>query len=104
MTQRKRRAKKLDPSQDAKLTKIVDQLKKRSDDRGYVLHDDINELLDDDFDLENLDSIYTELTKLAINFYDSEDVAREKMKIQTRKEAKAKREQAVKTTIRYDDP
>ena len=104
MTTRKRRAKKLDPSQDAKLNKIVDQLKKRSNDRGYVLHDDINELLDDDFDLENLDSIYTELTKLSINFYDSEDVAREKMKIQSRKEAKQKREQAVKTTIRYDDP
>jgi RNA polymerase primary sigma factor len=104
LTTRKRRAKKLDPSQDAKLTKIVDQLKRRSDNRGYVLHDDINELLDDDFDLENLDSIYTELTKLAIHFYDSEDVAREKMKLQNRCQEKQKREQAVKTTIRYDDP
>jgi RNA polymerase primary sigma factor len=104
LTTRKRRAKKLDPSQDAKLTKIVDQLKRRSDNRGYVLHDDINELLDDDFDLENLDSIYTELTKLAIHFYDSEDVAREKMKLQNRRQEKQKREQAVKTTIRYDDP
>jgi RNA polymerase primary sigma factor len=55
-------------------------------------------------DLENLDSIYTELTRNAINFYDSEQVAREKMKIQDRRREKLKREQAVKTTIRYDDP
>jgi RNA polymerase primary sigma factor len=86
------------------VTKIVDQLKRRHSDRGYVLHDDINELLDDEFDLENLDSIYTELTRNAINFYDSEQVAREKMKIQDRRREKLKREQAVKTTIRYDDP
>ncbi|UCE02543.1 MAG: RNA polymerase sigma factor RpoD [Candidatus Latescibacterota bacterium] len=110
MTTRKRRdskksnAAKRESASDPMVTKIVDQLKRRHSDRGYVLHDDINELLDDDFDLENLDSIYTELTRNAINFYDSEQVAREKMKIQDRRREKLKREQAVKTTIRYDDP
>jgi RNA polymerase primary sigma factor len=89
---------------DAKLTKIIDQLKRRHTDRGYVLHDDINELIDDDFDLENLDAIYGELTRLNISFYDSEEVAREKIKIQDRRKEKAKKEQQVKTTIKYDDP
>jgi RNA polymerase primary sigma factor len=101
---KKRKSAKAEVPSDPKVAKIVDQLKRRHSDRGYVLHDDINELLDDDFDLENLDSIYTELTRNAINFYDSEAVAREKMKIQDRRREKLKREQAVKTTIRYDDP
>jgi RNA polymerase primary sigma factor len=91
-------------AQDPKLEKIVDQLKRRHRDRGYVLHDDINELLEDDFDLDNLDSIYSELTALGISFYDSEEVAREKMKLQDKRKEKQKREQQVKTTIRYDDP
>ena len=89
---------------DPKLTKIIDQLKKRNTERGYVLHDDINELIDDDFDLENLDSIYGELTKLSISFYDSEEVAREKMKVQDKRREKQRKEAAVKTTIKYDDP
>jgi len=89
---------------DPKLIKIIDQLKRRHSDRGYVLHDDINELIDDDFDLENLDAIYGELTRLNISFYDSEEVAREKIKIQDRRKEKQKRDQAVKTTIKYDDP
>ena len=89
---------------DPKLAKILDQLKKRNVERGYVLHDDINELIDDDFDLDNLDSIYGELTKLNISFYDSEEVAREKMKVQDRRREKQRKEAAVKTTIKYDDP
>jgi RNA polymerase primary sigma factor len=89
---------------DPKLTKIIDQLKRRNHDRGYVLHDDINELIDDDFDLDGLDSIYGELTKLNISFYDSEEVAREKMKLQDRRREKMKREQQVRATIKYDDP
>ncbi|MFQ5598940.1 MAG: RNA polymerase sigma factor RpoD [Candidatus Krumholzibacteriia bacterium] len=104
MATRKKREKKSESTNDPKLDKIVDQLKRRHSDRGYVLHDDINELLDDDFDLENLDSIYSELTRLSIHFYDSEAVAREKMKLQDRRKEKLKREQQVKTTIRYDDP
>ncbi len=89
---------------DPKLAKILDQLKKRNVERGYVLHDDINELIDDDFDLDNLDAIYGELTKLSISFYDSEEVAREKMKVQDRRREKQRKEAAVKTTIKYDDP
>jgi RNA polymerase primary sigma factor len=89
---------------DPKLTKIIDQLKRRNHERGYVLHDDINDLIDDDFDLENLDNIYGELTKLNISFYDSEEVAREKMKVQDRRKEKQRKEAAVKTTIKYDDP
>ena len=89
---------------DPKLIKIIDQLKRRNHDRGYVLHDDINELIDDDFDLEGLDSIYSELTKLNISFYDSEEVAREKMKLQDKRREKQKKEQAVRATIKYDDP
>ncbi len=100
----KKADRKADVILDPKLAKIVGELRRRHTDRGYVLHDDINELLEDDFDLENLDSIYTELTRLSISFYDSEEVAREKMKLQDRRKEKLKKEQAVKATIRYDDP
>jgi RNA polymerase primary sigma factor len=89
---------------DPKMTKIIDQLKRRNTERGYVLHDDINELIDDDFDLENLDNIYGELTRLNISFYDSEEVAREKMKLQDKRKERQRKEQQVRTTIRYDDP
>ena len=89
---------------DPKFTKIIDQLKRRNHERGYVLHDDINELIDDDFDLENLDSIYGELNKLNIPYYDSEEVARERVRLQDKRKERMRREQQVKTTIKYDDP
>ena len=89
---------------DPKFTKIIDQLKRRNHERGYVLHDDINELIDDDFDLDNLDSIYGELNKLNIPYYDSEEVARERVRLQDKRKERLRREQAVKTTIKYDDP
>jgi RNA polymerase primary sigma factor len=103
LTTRKTAESKTEAISDPKLSKIVDQLKRRHSDRGYVLHDDINELLDDDFDLEDLDSIYTELSRLSINYYDSEEIAREKMKLQDRRREK-KKDQTVRTSIRYDDP
>jgi len=103
-TKTTKKDRKADVILDPKLAKIVGELRRRHTDRGYVLHDDINELLEDDFDLENLDSIYTELTRLSISFYDSEEVAREKMKLQDRRKEKLKKEQQVKATIRYDDP
>ncbi|HZM15340.1 MAG TPA: RNA polymerase sigma factor RpoD [Candidatus Krumholzibacteria bacterium] len=100
----KKSERKVETILDPKLSKIVGELRRRHNDRGYVLHDDINELLEDDFDLENLDSIYTELTRLSINFYDTEEVAREKMKLQDRRKERQKKEQQVRATIRYDDP
>jgi hypothetical protein len=67
----KRGDRKADTVLDPQLAKIVGELKRRHTDRGYVLHDDINELLDDDFDLENLDSISPSCLA-SISFYDSE--------------------------------
>ena len=66
---------------------LIRDLKKKAKSRGYVLNDEINDMLTDDFDMSELDQIYDRLNDLKIDFFDDEDTAKQKMEL-TRKKKK----------------
>ena len=88
--------------------KLIESIRRKATKRGgWVLNDDINELLGDDtVDVDTIDSVYGKLQELQIDYYDSREEAerrlatrqrREKKKIQTAKKA-------VRSNLKYDDP
>ncbi len=86
---------------------LIRELQRRAKSRGYVLHDEINELLDDDFDMDGLDEIYGKLTDLKIEFFDDEESAKQKMQLREQRRAKklkAEKKAQSKVAVRYDDP
>jgi RNA polymerase primary sigma factor len=86
---------------------LISELQKRAKQRGgYVLHEEVNSLLADDFDILDLDEIYGRLAELRIDFFDDEASAKEKMELRERrrlKKLKAEKRTA-RTNIKYDDP
>ena len=86
---------------------LIGDLKRKAKRRGgYVLHDEINGLLEDDFDIGDLDKIYERLSDLRIEFFDNEDTAKRKMELRERrrqKKLKAEKKSA-RTAVKYDDP
>ncbi len=86
---------------------LIHDLKKKAKTRGgYVLNDEINSLLTDDFDVSELDDIYEKLNDLKIEFFDDEATAKRKMDLrEKRRQKKLKAEKkSARTTIKYDDP
>ncbi len=73
---------------------------------GYILHEEINDLLEDGVDVDAFDRIYEKLGELQIDYYDSEDEARQKMSRRKNKEKKkaAAARKVVRTNVKYDDP
>jgi RNA polymerase primary sigma factor len=86
---------------------LIRELKKRAKVRGgYVLNDEINEMLEDDFEVVELDSIYDRLNELKIEFYDDEGAAKQKIELREKrrmKKLKAEKKSA-RTHVKYDDP
>ena len=85
---------------------LVRDLKKKAKTKGYVLNDEINELLDDEFDMGQLDDLYDRLNDLKIEYYDDEETAKRKIELRERrrmKKLKAERKSA-RTNVKYDDP
>ncbi|MGD9548600.1 MAG: RNA polymerase sigma factor RpoD [Candidatus Krumholzibacteriia bacterium] len=86
---------------------IINRIRKVATQKGgYILHDEINELLADGVDLDAIDRIYEKLGELQIDYYDTEDEAREKISRRKKKEKKkvAAARKAVRTNVKYDDP
>ena len=91
----------------ATFNRLIGQLKEKAQDHGgYVLHDEINGLLSDEFDISELDRIYDRLSDLRIEFFDSEESARRRMELREKKRLKKLRaeKQATRTHVKYDDP
>ena len=87
--------------------RIIDNLKgKAKGHGGYVLHGEINGLIEDEFDVAELDRIYDRLSDLKIEFFDSNESARHKMEVRERKRLKKLRaeKQAARLHVKYDDP
>jgi RNA polymerase primary sigma factor len=86
---------------------LIKELQKRAKRRGgYVLHDEVNDLLTDEFEMNELDSIYDRLSDLKIDFFDDEAAAKQKMELKEKrrlKKLKAEKKSA-KSTVKYDDP
>ncbi len=86
---------------------IIEKIRKHATARGgYILHDQINEMLGDENDVEVIDRIYEKLGELQIDYYDSEEEARKKMSRRRKKEKKkiAAARKVQRTNVKYDDP
>lgn len=91
-----------------RLEKLIASIKKKAADRGgYVLNDDINEMLgESEFDLELVERIYEKLPELQIDFFDNEEEASRRVATRVRKEKKkaVTAKKALRSNIKYDDP
>ena len=86
---------------------IIEKIRKQATDRGgYILHDQINEMLGDVSDAELIDRIYDKLVELQIDYYDTEEEAAEKLSRRKKKEKKkaAAARKVQRTNVKYDDP
>ncbi len=89
-----------------KIEEVLIDIKKRSDDKGYILNEEIDELIGDEFEADDIVQLYNRLSDEKIDYFDSAEKARMKMealKKREQKEAK-KSEEMIATSIRYDDP
>jgi len=90
-----------------KFKAIIESIRKEATARGgFILHGEINDLLDDEVDVDVIDRIYEKLGELQIDYYDSESEAREKMSRRKKKEKKkvAAARKIQRTNVKYDDP
>ncbi len=88
--------------------KLIDAIRRKASKRGgWVLNDDINELLGDDVvDVDIIDNVYGKLQELQIDYYDSLDEATRRLATRQRQEKKKVQtaKKAVRSNIKYDDP
>ncbi len=93
---------------EAKLATIIDKIRKvASGNGGYVLHDQINNMIeDDDVDVDLLDQVYEKLTEIKIDFFDSvDDAERKQAKDRAKQKKKFQLQRKVqRTNMKYDDP
>jgi RNA polymerase primary sigma factor len=87
---------------------LIESIRRRAGQRGgWVLNDDINELLgNEDVDVEALDRVYGKLQELQIDFYDTREEAQRRLAMRQRKEIKKVQtaKKVVRSNIKYDDP
>jgi RNA polymerase primary sigma factor len=86
---------------------IIENLRKEASAKGgYVLNDDINDLIGDEFDIEMIERIYEKLSELQIDYYDNKMEAEKKLATRLRREKKkaATVRKAARSNIKYDDP
>ncbi len=87
---------------------FIDQIRGRASQRGgWVLNDDINELLGADaVDVDFLDRIYGKLQELQIEFFDSTEEAQRRLTTRQLKEKKKVQtaKKVVRSNLKYDDP
>ena len=89
-----------------KIEEVLLDIKKLSEGKGYVLNEEIEELMGEDFEPDDIIELYNRLSDENIEFFDSKEKATMKMdaiKKREQKEAK-KAEELSGTMVRYDDP
>ncbi|MBN2184402.1 MAG: RNA polymerase sigma factor RpoD [Candidatus Krumholzibacteriota bacterium] len=90
----------------SKIDDVLGEIRKLSEEKGYVLYGDIASVLGDDFDTGHLDELYIRLSSENIEFFDTDAKALMKKDAQNRRavrEAK-KSDELLNTAVRYDDP
>jgi len=94
--------------QKARFDKLINAVRRQASKRGgWVLNDDINELLGDDIvDIDAIDRVYGKLQELQIDYYDTIEEADKRQATRQRKEKKKVQtaKKAVRSNIKYDDP
>jgi len=89
-----------------KLEDILDDIKKLSKGKGYVLHEEIESLVGDNFNPIEIVQLYDRLSEENIEFFESANKARMKMDAVRKREQKEakKSDEIMSSKIRYDDP
>jgi RNA polymerase primary sigma factor len=92
----------------ARFENIIQRLREIASQRGgFVLNDDVNEVIGDEIDLiAFVERLYEKLGELRIDYYDSELEAERKRSTRMRREKRkaATLRKAQRNTMRYDDP
>jgi len=85
---------------------IIDDIRKEVTKDGYILHEQINDMLGDSADIDVIERIYDKLGELKIDFFDTEKEAKQKMARRKKKVAKeaATTKKVLRTNVKYDDP
>ncbi len=87
---------------------VLEDIRRLADDKGFVLHHEIDGLVGEDFSPEDIVILYDRLSEEKIDFFDTPEKA--KLKVEARKRREEKEEEKkveaddVKAVIRYDDP
>jgi len=89
-----------------RIDEILLDIKKLSEDKGYVLNEEIEELIGSDFDTDDLIELYDRLSDENIEFFESREKAILKIEARKKREQREakKSEELLSTTVRYDDP
>ena len=89
-----------------KIEEVLLDIKKLSEDKGYVLNEEIESLVGDDFEPDDIIQLYDRLSDEHIEFFDSKQKARLKIEARKRREQKEARKSAEQlgASVRYDDP
>ncbi len=85
---------------------ILVELRRKQDKKGYVLNEEISNLIDESFSTEDIISLYDRLSSEGIEFFDSQDKARMKIEARKkrRKKEKEKDKKLLRSKVKYDDP
>ncbi|MCK4351411.1 MAG: sigma-70 family RNA polymerase sigma factor, partial [Candidatus Krumholzibacteria bacterium] len=89
-----------------KIEGVLLDIKKLSDEKGYILNEEIEDLVGEDFEPGDIIRLYDRLSEENIEFFDSKRKARMKIDAQKKREqreAKKTSDQA-SSSVRYDDP
>ena len=94
--------------QKDRFEKLIDAIRRTATKRGgWVLNDDINELLgDSSVDIDEIDRVYGRLQELQIEYFDTAEEAARRLSTRRRKEKKKVQtaKKAIRSNIKYDDP
>jgi RNA polymerase primary sigma factor len=70
----------------------------------YLLHDQIEQFLDESASVEDMDEVYISLNNLSVEVFDTHEEAQQKLRIKRREERRPVEKQAPQQPVRYDDP
>jgi RNA polymerase primary sigma factor len=70
----------------------------------YLLHDQIEQFLDESASVEDMDEVYISLNNLNVEVFDTHEEAQQKLKIKRREERRPVEKQPLQAPVRYDDP
>ncbi len=89
-----------------KIEEVLLDIKKLSEDKGYVLNEEIENLVGEEFEPDDIIQLYDRLSEENIEFFDSKQKARLKIEARRRREQKEARKsvEQMGASVRYDDP
>ena len=74
-----------------KIEEVVQDIKKLSENKGYILNEEIEEVVSDSFDTRDIIYLYDRLSDENVEFFDTEQKARMKIEARRKREQKEAR-------------